>query len=187
MNRSLPALLLGALLLSGCAAEKGAKGEAAAGGNRPADAVESEAPSDEQVEDAAEEEAKAPGPLTFGETFVYENGLAITVSKPKPFTPSDTAAVPEQKPAAYVAFDITIVNNSSENYDPAAWYGTLQSANTEAEKVYDSAQLGEEPTTTVLPGREAAFEVAFAVQDPADLVMEVTVGIVDYDAALFTS
>ncbi len=50
---------------------------------------------------------------------------------------------------------------------------TLQSGNQEASQVYDSQQLGDSPTATLLPGREVEYSIAFGVNDPADLVMEV--------------
>ncbi len=64
---------------------------------------------------------------------------------------------------------------------------TLQSSNVEAAQVFDSEQgISGPPATTLLPGRESAFQVVFGVMDPADLVLEVTPGF-EYEPAIFTS
>jgi len=68
---------------------------------------------------------------------------------------------------------VRIVNGTSENWDPSLFYATLQSGNQEASQVYDSGQLGDSPSTSLLPGREVQFQIAFGVNDPADLVLEV--------------
>lgn len=178
------ALVALTLALTACETTEGSKGEAAAGTNRPPDAAAPAEPT--AAEPEVEEPAADAGPLKFGETFTYENGVSISVGAPTPFKPSEYAAV-EGEAAAYLAFPITIVNGSTTNLDVAMWHGTLQSANTEAEKVYDSESLGDEPSTTLLPGREATFKVGYGVQNPNDLVFEVTPGIVEYEDAFFTS
>lgn len=122
---------------------------------------------------------------TFGDTFTYENDLSITIGEPEPFTPSDTAAFDEA--AAYVSFPVTIVNNSTEPYDPTLFFVNGQSTNTEIDQVFDSAQGYEgSPSTVLLPGREASFNLGFGVADPDDIVLEVSPGF-EYDNAIFTS
>lgn len=185
MKKTLAAATL-AVLLTGCASQSGSvDDDPQAGNNRPAEAeqVAEEAP----VEEAPVEEAPAPAStnLKFGETFTYENGVSLTVGTPEPFTPSEYAAADEAP--AYLKMTLTIVNGGTENLDPAGWYGTMQSGNVEASKVYDSEQLGDEPSTTILPGREATFAVGYGVMDPADLVFEVTAGMFEYDDVIFTS
>lgn len=135
---------------------------------------------------AEESETAAPNPR-FGETHTYEDGVAVTVSLPQPYTPSGTASVGEPRPPAFVVFDITVTNGSQANYDPALFSASLQSGSTEAAMVFDSANnIGGTPTTTVLPGRDVVFRIAFGVTDPSDLVMEVAPGY-EYEAAIFTS
>lgn len=126
-----------------------------------------------------------PATATFGEGFTFRDGLALTVGAPEPFTPTGTAAGFEPGDQA-VVFDITIVNGSPQNYDPVMFMTNLQSGNREASQIYDSADnIGETPTTVVLPGREAEFQVAYSVTDPTDLVMEVSPGL-EYRDAIFT-
>lgn len=109
---------------------------------------------------------------TFGTAYTWDDGLAIEVGAPEPFTPSEYAAGTEGY-SDFVVFTVRIVNGTSENWDPSLFYATLQSGNQEASQVYDSGQLGDSPSTSLLPGREVQFQIAFGVNDPADLVMEV--------------
>lgn len=173
------------LALTGCATESGAPndpGEAApTGTNRPAETTEPEPAAEPEPEPTPEPVANPK----FGETYTWEDGLALTVSQPEPFTPGEWAAKDEAP--AYVKFTITVVNGTGENFDPAMVYPTVQSANVEATTVYDSdAGLGGPPSTTLLPGREAVFAVGFGVNDPADLVMEIAPSW-DHQPAIFTS
>jgi len=134
-----------------------------------------------------EETSAAAENPRFGAPFPYEDALAVTVSPPQPFTPSDSAAVGEPAPPSFVVFEITVVNGTAANYDPATFSASLQSGSTEGDQVYDSANgVGGTPSTTLLPGRESVFRMAFGATDPGDLVMEVTPGF-EYTSAIFTS
>ncbi|WP_146176492.1 hypothetical protein [Rhodococcus sp. OK519] len=113
------------------------------------------------------------------------NGVAVAVSQPAPFVPSASAAGYEAGGQA-VIFTIAVVNGSQENYDPTLFTTSLQSGNREASQIFDSAKnLGGTPSTVVLPGREAEFQVAYAVSDPTDLVVEVSPRF-EYRDAIFT-
>jgi hypothetical protein len=160
----------------------------------PTDAP-SEPPTDEEVDEPEEPtttttsttttEAQSSNP-TFGETYEWDSGIAITVAPPVPFTPSESAVGGEGSPA-YLQFDITITNGTDEPFDPALVLTTLQSGSVQAEQVYDSAQdFNGGPTTTVLPGRDIAYKVGFGVTEPDDLVLEIAPDF-DQDATFFTS
>lgn len=129
--------------------------------------------------------AEASANSKFGEAFTFRNNLAVSVSLPEPYTPSSSAAGGESADQ-FVVFTVTVVNGSTENYDPALFTADLQSGNREADKVYDSANGIGAPTTVVLPGRESEFRLAFAVSDPEDLVLQVSPAF-DYRDAIFTS
>lgn len=128
---------------------------------------------------------EAPTNPTFGSSYEWSDGVSVTIGAPTAFQPSANSFA--NPAAAYIAFDVTIVNGSSENFDPSLFYVTLQSGNSEAEQIFDTEQgFAGGPMTTLLPGREAAFKIGFGVADPNDLVMELTPGIA-YDAAIFTN
>ena len=130
--------------------------------------------------------AEAGGDIgLFGQTYQWSDGLEVTVSAPEPFTPSETAAVDEAP--AFVRFTITIANNTSATFEPTLFTVGVQSGDREGSQVFDSANgLTGTPSTAVLVGRQSTFEVGFGVQDPADIVMEVTPGF-DYAPAFFTT
>ena len=111
--------------------------------------------------------------------------LAITVSAPTSFEPSDSA-FPAEDAAAHVLFEVTIANGSEEPYEPLL-ISSLQSGSAEAAEVFDTANgLDGPPTTTVLPGREVTFNIGFGVADPEDLVLQLTPGFL-YDEAIYVS
>ena len=56
-------------------------------------------------------------------------------------------------------------------FDPALVVETLTSGDVEASQIFDSEQLGEKPSTKILPGRSVKYRAAFAVQNPKDLTL----------------
>jgi hypothetical protein len=184
--------------LTGCASTAGTSSAAATGTNRPAaTATDSASVSDPDAtdnedvsvpEDTPSDEESTPeeaAPEKFGGSFTYEDGISVTISKPKPFTPSDTAAADEAP--HYVQFTVTLVNGTAKRFDPALFNTTIQSANEEGDLVIDSAKgIGGGPNTKLLAGREAKFRIAYGVKDPKDLVLEVNPDF-EHEAALFTS
>ena len=181
MRKIIPLAFVAVLGLAGCGTSGEVTDGSASGSNRPADSATNEEAAATETSEAA---AKNP---VFGETYTFENGVAVTISAPQPYTPSEYAYVGEPAPAAFVAFDVVVVNGSAENYDPTMFTATMQSANVESEQVFDSENgIEGSPTTTVLAGREAAFKMAFGAADPADLVMEVSPGF-EYESVIFTS
>ena len=188
MNRSTCTAAVAAValtLLSACGAGTQAKpGGDATGTNRPSSSSSS---SSTPVEIETEEEpAPQDTELTFGESATFDDGLVLNVSKPKVFKPSEYAATDKAK--AYVKFTITLVNKTDATFDPAMVYATVQSANVEASTVYDSENgLDGGPNTKLLKGREAKWQVAFGVEDPKDLVMEINPGAFDYADILYTN
>jgi hypothetical protein len=156
---SLPALLL-ALLCSACFTTGGSPDDnPPAGDNRPA----STEPTDSGT--------PAQETLAFGQSYTWDDGVSVTVGKPKEFKPSETAAA--EKANAYVRFTVTVVDKSDKPLDLGLTYITVQSSNKEAQEVFDSEHgLESTPDTKLLKGRESEFDVGFGVVDPKDLVME---------------
>lgn len=122
---------------------------------------------------------------SFGDTVTFDGGVQITIGKPFKVTPSQYAAV--KKSPGYIAFKITVVNTGTENYDPSTFYTTMQSGDTEADEIFDS-QRGFEgsPSTKILPGRQGTFKIGYGVQNPKDLVLEVTPGF-EYESVIYAT
>jgi hypothetical protein len=109
--------------------------------------------------------------LPFGRSHRWHDGVTVTVGKPQKFKPSEFAVV--QKSKRYVKFPVTVVNKSHKSIDLGLTYISVQSANKEADHVFDSLiGLKGPPDKKVLKGRKLRFHVGFAVADPKDIVME---------------
>lgn len=179
MKKSTITLALTAVLaLSACGTSGSAEESPSTGTNRPAEASQSE--TSEPVEDAAapdsaelpEESEPSSSVLSFGDAFLYDDGVQVTVGAPTPMT-SGPYAIPENAKGS--AFTVTIVNGTDAPFDPSMAHVTVQSGNTEAEAIFDSeGGYGGPPDTTLLPGREATYDVAFATSDASDIVLEMT-------------
>jgi hypothetical protein len=137
---SLPALLI-AWLCAACVATTGGSPEEniPTGENRTASAgpasaeptTQSRPPSPTLTERQSRQE-----PLPFGKSYSWDDGVAVTVGKPKKFTPSEFAVVKKSK--RYVRFTVTVVNKSKKPIDLGLTYISVQSGNQEADHVFDS-------------------------------------------------
>ncbi len=198
-----PLVVLAVAVLAGCTSTPGqqATGTPPTGENRPpsstsppaSPAPESTAdsdPTEEEVGDPPVDDIEPVEPaedpeLRFGQSFSYEDGLTVTVGAPQPFRPSESAAF--DKAPAYRSFSITIVNKTGRRFDAASFRTTVQSSNEEAESIYDTARgIEGSPSTTLLNGREAKFRIAYSLQDPKDIVMEVNPSF-DHEAVVYTT
>lgn len=171
MRYALASIVVLAALTSGCASTEGSVDDAPPRGSNNDENVPSvsTSPTDEgESEDAGQDD----GQLEFGQSYTWVDGLSVTITKPKPYQPSEYAYVGERggKP---MRFTVTIVNETGAVFDPSMAYMTMQSGNEEAEQIFDSeAGMNGSPSTKLLDGREAKFDIAFAVKNPADLVLE---------------
>lgn len=196
MKKSTITLALSVVLaLSACGVSTGGDAEDSPTSisNRPEasevepDATEADAEdaaSDTQPTDLPEEAEEGMPVQSFGEAFTYVDGIQVTVDGPTPMTSGQWASPENTKGSA---FTVTIVNDSDVPFDPSMAYLTVQSGNTEAEEIYDSeAGFGGSPETTLLPGREASYDVAFATSDPTDIVLEISPSF-EHIAALYAT
>jgi hypothetical protein len=152
--------------------------------DQPADDTAADDPAaDDAADDAAVVDDMTIG---FDEIFLYEDGLEITVGAPQPYTPGEYAVGLEGGPS-YIVMNVTIVNGSTENYDPILFYSTASSAGTEATEIYDSVTLDSRPSTAVLPGASISFPLAYAVADPAQLVIEIEPSMFVYESLVVTN
>jgi hypothetical protein len=135
-----------------------------------------ETTSEEDEETTSEEPAPpddAPAFGVFGDTIGYDDGISVTVDPPSEFSPSETAAFDEAP--TYVRFSITVVNDGDQALDLTLFSNTAQSGQSESSQVFDSAQgLEGSPYTSLLPGRSVSWDVGFGVEDPNDIVMQLS-------------
>lgn len=170
-------ILSATLLLAGCSGDDLADGVI----SEPAMDVAVETPvvTEPQSETASPTPTQSPF-ARFGQTFTYPIGVAITISRPAAYKPSNSSTVSSK--ASPVAFTVLIKNGSEEIYDPSFFSTSAQSGDTEAEEIFDSANnVDGSPSTKLLPGRSVKFRIAYAVEAPSDIVMEVNPGFIDED------
>ena len=120
----------------------------------------------------------------FGRVYTWDNGLGVTISKPKPYQPTDVASF--DKAPAYLAWDVTLVNKTGKTYDASMFSTTAQSGDVEA-AIYDEPKLRPSPSTPLLDGRQARFQVGYGVQNPRDVVMQVNSGDFDLKPVIYTN
>jgi hypothetical protein len=136
------------------------------------------------VDEPTETETPEDTTVKFGRTFTWENGLSATISAPKPYKPTDTAAGTEGF-KYFVQFTVTIVNKTGAPFDPDATNHTVQSADVEGSRIFDSSSSLDTPSTKVLNGRQTKYKVAFGVTNPKDIVFEFAPGY-EYNSAIWT-
>jgi hypothetical protein len=167
MNRNITiGVVAVTLAMSGCAGTgvtAVSSGTASATPSSPSAAYTSPAEPTEEIEDPT---------LSFGETATYDDGLALNVSAPKAYKPSEYAAGSEGY-SEFVSFTITLVNKTGKPFDPAMAMQSVMSGDAEASSIFDGDTIGGSPSTKVLNGRTVKWTVAYGVKNPADLTMEI--------------
>lgn len=136
------------------------------------------APAEETTPPVEEVDAAAPGSrvYAFGETVDYATSATpytVTLSQPRPFTPSESAAG-EPGAGGAIVFDITVTNTGTAPLDVTLVWPTASSGGAEAEGIYDSEQdVNAPPSTPVLPGNSITYPSAWGIADAADLTVRV--------------
>ena len=121
---------------------------------------------------SAEPTSEAPSTPQFGETYSWDDGLEMTVSKPTAYKPSPSAAGTDRF-KNFLMFQITIKNGSKEKFEPGPTTISVSSGDEEGQEVFDYDKgIESAPSTSVRPGRSTKWKVAFAVKDPKDLTMD---------------
>lgn len=185
-----------ALALTGCSSGSGGSvtDETPSGTNAPSDAddefveeylSEEGESSDEDFEDYEDEGSEtdpaigdeisgvAPSdPADFGQSVTFPSGVSVTVSEPSPYTYDDEMDFGGEGYPHHVKFTIKVVNNTGAPFDASLVSTTAQSSNVEGDEIYGDT-VGEGLTTMLLDGREGTFDVAYGVQDPDDIVLQV--------------
>ena len=148
---------------------------------------------DDPGADPQPEQPVAPdaGALAFGETMTWDDGVALTVSAPEPYTPSDFAVGATE--ANNVVFTLTITNNSTEDLLPLP-FPALSAGDQEVSQIFDIGSdladpgddVGIPPTATVEPGGSVSWRAAWSVDDPSLLTLQVAPSFL-YPSATFTN
>lgn len=141
--------------------------------------------------DPPQPEAPDAGNLRLGETMTWDDGVALTVSVPEPYTPSDFAVGATQ--ANHVVFTLTITNNSAEDLQPLP-LPTLSSGDQEVSQIVDlgsdllnpADDVGIPPTATVEPGGSVSWRVAWSLDDPSSLTLQAAPSL-GYPSVTFTN
>lgn len=115
-----------------------------------------------------------------GDTYVWDDGVSLTISQPEAFKPSDTAAGAEDKELKDIQkYTVTIKNDSDEAVDPILFTMTGNSGGKEAQQIFDSQKnIGSAPSTKIQPGKSVSFDVAYAMVDHKDASFDVSL---DFD------
>lgn len=152
------AALSGLLLVTGCTG--GADDEKAASETGP--------------QQSAPAEIEGPS-LGFGEPHEFEDGVAISVSKPKAFRPSATATTGGEPD--YVMFDVRLTNGTARKISTGEVSVTVESGDGQAGDVIDAKKgLSGPPSKSVVAGKALTWKLGFGVVDPADVEVQVQVG-----------
>lgn len=148
---------------------------------------------DDPGADPQPEQPVAPdaGVFAFGETMTWDDGVALTVSAPEPYTPSDFAVGATE--ANNVVFTLTITNNSTEDLQPLP-FPALSAGDQDVSQIFDIGSdladpgddVGIPPTATVEPGGSVSWRAAWSVDDPSLLTLQVAPNFL-YPSATFTN
>lgn len=111
----------------------------------------------------------------FGSTFTWDDGVAVTISKPRSFQPSPYAAS-DNKFKKFVVVDVTLKNGSKEPYNAMTLTTTATSGDKQSDGVFDSEKGIDLPTADILPGKTLTWKQAYGVDDTGDLVIAVDNG-----------
>ncbi|ROS23800.1 hypothetical protein [Cellulomonas sp. PhB150] len=147
---------------------------------KPSDSAAEETPGgdDSSADDTADDDTGGEDPASssdpvFGDTVTYDDGMEITVGKPKKFTPSEYAAGADGD-GTPMKFTITVKNGTDKAFDPTLVYATASSGGEESESIFDTdAKLGMSPQTALKPGKSVKWDVGFMIADPKDITLEV--------------
>lgn len=149
-------------------------------------------PDDPGAEPAPEQpQAPVEGSLAFGDTMTWDDGVALTVSAPEPYTPSDFAVGATH--ANNVVFTLTITNNSAADLQPLP-LPALSSGDQDVSQIFDVGgdvfgpgdDVGFPPGATLEPGESVSWRAAWSLDDPSGLTLEVAPSFL-YPSATFTN
>ncbi|MER8043118.1 DUF4190 domain-containing protein [Streptomyces sp. NPDC094032] len=152
-------------------------------------AASSAAPgADASTEAPADPAAQTPESLKFGETFVYEDGVKVTVSKPRAHKPDAFAAGFTKGNKAFQV-TITIENGGKKALDVTTALPNASDANGKAaEMVFDGSNATKPFEGKVLPGKQAKADFTFGMAPDAagELQVELSPTVLEHDSAVWS-
>ncbi|WP_370412264.1 DUF4190 domain-containing protein [Streptomyces fradiae] len=152
-------------------------------------ATSSVAPGGESTDGpAAEPTEKAPAALKFGDTFTYEDGIKVTVSKPRAHTPDGFAAGHTKGNKAFQV-TITIVNGTDKPLALAAALPDAKDAEgASADMVFDGSYASKPFEGKVLPGKQAKADFTFSLPPAAagQLQIELSPTVLEHESQIWT-
>jgi hypothetical protein len=107
------------------------------------------------------------GTIPFGESFRYDDGLIVTVSKPKKTFVGEWDG--REGYSKYVRFTVVVENTGKKAFDPSLMTINMTAGENEGADTY----TGEDPSTNILPGKKAKWVKKFGVKKIADLVIQI--------------
>lgn len=113
-------------------------------------------------------------PLAAGDTAVYDDGLSVTVSAPKKYSPSDTAVGHTAGNTAYQV-TVTLENTGKKKADTTLFTTDARAGakGAKAEEIIDGT-VGDGPSGQILPGKTVTVTLAYDTP-PAAKTLDVTV------------
>lgn len=150
------------------------------GGDEDGDADDTDAEDDTDADDAGDDtdagdggaDGADDGFLAADESHTYPNGIEVTLSAAEEFTVSDYHEV---EGVGY-KMTATVVNNGDEDYESyLLWTARAGDAGVSADRIFDGANVDEEPDGLLKPGRTLTGEIAFEVPEDAtflDVLLE---------------
>ncbi|QDY80975.1 DUF4190 domain-containing protein [Streptomyces qinzhouensis] len=124
---------------------------------------------DREAVEKAEREAEAAAAarrLSFGEPFLFENGLKVTVEKPKPFEP-DEFANGHAKGNKAIEVTITVVNTGKKPAPIESMPYVFDAAGADTDLVIDGSGRQKILHDSIPPGKQAIGRYAFSLPPTA--------------------
>jgi hypothetical protein len=104
--------------------------------------------------------------VAFGQRVSWPDGLAVTLSAPAPFRPSDSA-FHNAGDVRFVTVTVTVMNGARSEIPLDGFLLTATADGAKADRVFDSANgIDNEPQTTIRPGGSVSYRAAFGTATP---------------------
>ena len=115
------------------------------------------------------------GNPTFGDTYTWPDGLAITISQPQEFTPSEYMGdIYDLEAGTPIKFTVTATNGTDTDLEAFSIDTQMSSGGKQSEAIFDSEAGIDMPTVAILPGNSLEWSIGFIVADPSNMQLSVS-------------